>query len=170
MGFPTMAMEYSVGRASRASIASSYGKLEPKGTKWHIGSVFGIIGNYLLMMFYTTVAGWMIYYVWRMASGAFEGATAEVVGNMFDNMLGEPVTQVGWMTVSILLGFGVCALGLQKGVERIRALRPQYVCSGLRGLHNLQQPAASRFAAVRAVLHQPPRLGLGQLHCGVQSG
>ena len=121
MGLPTMAMEFSVGRASRASIACSYGKLEPKGAKWHIGSVLGIIGNYLLMMFYTTVAGWMIYYVWRMASGAFEGATAEVVGNMFDNMLGEPVTQVGWMTVTILLGFSVCALGLQKGVERLAA-------------------------------------------------
>ncbi len=144
MGLPTMAMEFSVGRASRASIACSYGKLEPKGTKWHIGSVFGIIGNYLLMMFYTTVAGWMIYYVWRMASGAFEGATAEVVGNMFDNMLGEPVTQVGWMTVSILLGFSVCALGLQKGVERITKVMmcSMFVIMIALAIHSVMLPGA----------------------------
>lgn len=119
MGLPVMAMEFSVGRASRASIACSYRNLEPKGTKWHIGGPFGAIGNYMLMMFYTTVAGWMLYYVWRTATGAFDGATAEQVGEMFNGMLAEPGTQVGWMTLAILMGFGVCALGLQKGVERI---------------------------------------------------
>ncbi|MBQ7087876.1 MAG: sodium-dependent transporter [Clostridia bacterium] len=119
LGLPIMAMEFSVGRASRKSAARSFHELEPKGTKWHIYSYFAMIGNYLLMMFYTTVCGWMIAYFVKMAMGEFVGATTEQVGNIFGALVSSPVQLIVWMVVSVVLGFGVCALGLQKGVEKI---------------------------------------------------
>lgn len=119
LGLPIMTMEFSVGRASQKSVAQSYRVLEPKGTKWHWAGNVAVIGNYMLMMFYTTVAGWMLYYTFQMAGGAFEGLAPDAVGGMFDTMLSKPSIQVGWMGIAVLLGFGVCALGLQKGVERI---------------------------------------------------
>ena len=119
LGLPIMAMEFSVGRASRKSAARSFHELEPKGTKWHIYSYFAMIGNYLLMMFYTTVCGWMIAYFVKMAMGEFVGATTEQVGNIFGALVSSPVQLIVWMLVSVVLGFGVCALGLQKGVEKI---------------------------------------------------
>ena len=119
LGLPIMAMEFSVGRASRKSAARSFHELEPKGTKWHIYSYFAMAGNYLLMMFYTTVCGWMIAYFVKMAQGQFVGATPEQVGNIFGTFVSSPSQMVFWMAVSVVLGFGVCALGLQKGVEKI---------------------------------------------------
>lgn len=118
-GLPIMVMEFSVGRASRKSIAVSFHELEPKGTKWHWYSWFGMAGNYLLMMFYTTVAGWMLIYVVKMATGAFEGLTPTQVGEVFSGMLGDPMMMFIAMTVVILSGMAVCAQGLQNGVERI---------------------------------------------------
>ena len=119
LGLPIMAMEFSVGRASRKSAARSFHELEPKGTKWHIYSYFAMAGNYLLMMFYTTVCGWMIAYFVKMAQGQFVGVTPEQVGNIFGTFVSSPTQMVLWMTISVVLGFGVCALGLQKGVEKI---------------------------------------------------
>lgn len=119
MGVPIMAMEFSVGRASRSSIATSFHKLEPQGSPWHWYSWFGMAGNYMLMMFYTTVAGWMICYFVKMARGDFVGADAAGVGAQFDGLLANPVTMLIYMTLVVLIGMGVCSLGLQKGVERI---------------------------------------------------
>ena len=121
-GLPIMTMEFSVGRASRASIATSFKKLEPKGTKWHIFSYFGVLGNYLLMMFYTTIGGWMLLYFVKMLRGEFVGATAEQVGTIFSEMTAQPVTMSFWLIVVVLLGFSICSLGLQKGVEKITKL------------------------------------------------
>ncbi|MBQ4515903.1 MAG: sodium-dependent transporter [Clostridia bacterium] len=118
-GLPILTMEFSVGRASRASIATSFKKLEPKGTKWHIFSYFGILGNYLLMMFYTTVGGWMLLYFVKMAQGEFVGADTAKVGSIFAEMTTQPLVMLFWMVLIVLLGFGVCSLGLQKGVEKI---------------------------------------------------
>ncbi len=119
MGVPIMAMEFSVGRASRSSIATSFHKLEPQGSPWHWYSWFGMAGNYMLMMFYTTVAGWMICYFVKMGRGDFVGADAAGVGAQFDGLLANPVTMLIYMTLVVLIGMGVCSLGLQKGVERI---------------------------------------------------
>lgn len=119
MGLPIMAMEFSVGRASRRSVAVSFHTLEPKGSKWHWYSWFGMAGNYMLMMFYTTVAGWMIYYFVKMARGDFVGVDAAGVEAQFGAMLGRPGIMLIFMILVILLGMGVCALGLQNGVERI---------------------------------------------------
>lgn len=119
LGLPIMVMEFSVGRASRQSAARSFHVLEPGGTKWHLYSCGAILGNYLLMMFYTTVGGWMLSYFVKMAKGTFTGLNPEAVGNVFNEMLSNPVEMTFWMVVTTLLGFGICSMGLQKGVERI---------------------------------------------------
>lgn len=119
LGLPIMVMEYAVGRASQRSIAVSFQRLEPAGSKWHWYSYFGMAGNYLLMMFYTTVAGWMICYFFKMLKGDFVQKTPEQVTGIFGEMLRNPGTQIFWMLIVIILGFLVCSLGLQKGVEKI---------------------------------------------------
>lgn len=118
-GLPIMAMEFSVGRASRKSVAASFRELEPKGTKWHIFSYFAMAGNYLLMMFYTTICGWMFSYCVKMARGEFVGATTEKVGEIFSNFTANPTALVFWMIVAVFVGFFICSLGLQNGVEKI---------------------------------------------------
>ena len=119
LGLPIMAMEFSVGRASRKSVASSFRELEPKGTKWHIYSYFAMAGNYILMMFYTAICGWMIAYFFRMAKGDFVGATTEQVSQIFQNLTASPTEMLFWLIISVIIGFGVCSLGLQNGVEKI---------------------------------------------------
>ncbi len=119
LGLPIMVMEFSVGRASQKSAARSFHVLEPEGTKWHIAGYLAMAGNYLLMMFYTTVGGWMLFYVYKMLRGEFVGATPEAVGSIFNDMLGDPGAMTVWMLITVLLCFGIYSLGLQNGVERI---------------------------------------------------
>lgn len=119
LGLPIMTMEFAVGRASRKSCASSFQVLQPKGTKWHWYGGLGLAGNYLLMMFYTTVAGWMLAYVVKMFAGQFKGASSEAVGAVFDNMLANPIEQGLWMVAVVLIGFFICSLGLRNGVEKV---------------------------------------------------
>ena len=116
---PTMIMEFAVGRAARRNMGLAFHILEPRGSKWHWGGKVALIGSYLLMMFYTTVTGWMLYYCWYMASGALSGLDAAGVGTFFGATLGDPVAQVVGMTLVVLMGCGVCAMGVQKGVERV---------------------------------------------------
>lgn len=119
LGLPIMVMEFAVGRASQKSAAVSFDVLEPKGTKWHWYKWGAMAGNYLLMMFYTTVGGWMIAYFTKMLAGEFTGKTPDEVGAVFNGMLGQPVYMGIFMLITIALGFGICSMGLQKGVERI---------------------------------------------------
>ncbi len=119
LGLPIMIMEFSVGRASQKSAARSFHVLEPKGTKWHWQSWACMAGNYLLMMFYTTIGGWMLAYVFKMLSGEFEGLDAAGVEGVFNGMLGQPGYMTVWMIVVVLSSFFICSFGLQKGVERI---------------------------------------------------
>ncbi|WP_195377001.1 sodium-dependent transporter [Anaerotruncus rubiinfantis] len=119
LGLPIMVMEFSVGRASQKSAALSFHVLEPKGTKWHWYSYGAMAGNYLLMMFYTTVCGWMIIYFFKMAAGEFSGKNPEEVGAVFNAMLAQPILMTICMITVVLIGFGVCSMGLKNGVERI---------------------------------------------------
>lgn len=119
LGLPIMVAEFSVGRASQRSAAKSFDVLEPKGTKWHLYKYGAIAGNVLLMMFYTTVSGWMFYYLYKMAVGGFVGLDANGVGAIFGNLLADPVTMTGNMLLVVITGFSVCYMGVQKGVERI---------------------------------------------------
>ena len=119
LGLPVMTMEFAMGRASQKSPARIYHQLEPKGSKWHWHTWFAVAGNYLLMMFYTTVAGWMLKYFVDMCMGAFEGLDAQAVGVHFSNSLASPVTEILYMAIVVIIGFAICLAGVQNGVERV---------------------------------------------------
>ena len=122
LGLPIMVAEFAVGRASVRSAAMSFDVLEPAGTKWHLYKYGAIAGNLLLMMFYTTISGWMLYYIYLMVSGRFEGLDAAGVGQVFGALLADPATMAGYMALMVALCGGVCYLGVQAGVERITKL------------------------------------------------
>ncbi len=119
MGIPVMTMEFAMGRAAQKSPVLMYQELEKPGQKWHIHGYTSLAGNYLLMMFYTTVAGWMLQYFVEMLRGSFEGLDADAVAAWFTGMLESPARQVGYMAVIVCVGFAVCMIGLQKGLERV---------------------------------------------------
>ena len=120
MGVPVMSMELAIGRRSRKSGAEGFREIEKKGSKWHIVGYTSIIGCYLLMMFYTSVAGWMISYFWKFLSGSFSSSMDKsVVSSVFFNMLSSTSDSLVFMTLSVVIGMGVCALGLKNGVEKI---------------------------------------------------
>ncbi|MBP3204978.1 MAG: sodium-dependent transporter [Lachnospiraceae bacterium] len=130
MGAPILTMELAIGRASRKSVVLGYKELEPEGSKWHLHGWICILGCYMLMMYYTTVSGWMLHYMLKFVSGTFHKAVAaeaaqdvaavtNVVGNIFDGMLASPAQMLGYMAVTVLMGITVCSLGLQKGIEKV---------------------------------------------------
>jgi len=120
LGIPVMTMELAVGRASQRSIASSFDVLEGKGQKWHWMKYMGVGGNYLLMMFYTVIAGWVVNYFVKYLTGSIMSAgTAEELMGVFGSMVGDPVATVIMTVATIVISFAVCAIGLQKGVEKI---------------------------------------------------
>ena len=120
MGIPVLTMELAVGRASRKGAIGSYHVLEKPGHKWHIHGWFCVIGCFLLMMYYTTVSGWMFGYFAKFATGTFNGVTdAAGVGAVFGDMLANPWEMILWMGIVVVLGFLVCSFGIQKGIERI---------------------------------------------------
>ena len=119
MGVPMMTMEFAIGRASRKSPLFSCKELEKPGQKWHLHGWAAFAGLYLLMMFYTTVSGWMLHYFYLTASGAFVGQSVEGVGSLFGEMVSNPLVMGGWMFLVVAIGFIVCSLGLDKGVEKI---------------------------------------------------
>ena len=120
LGIPVMTAELSVGRASRRSIATSFDVLERKGQKWHWMKVLGVFGNYMLMMFYTTISGWFVVYFCKYLTGSIMvSTTAEQLGGVFGSIVTNPGLNIGVTALVILTCFGVCAMGLEKGVERI---------------------------------------------------
>ena len=120
MGVPVLTMELAVGRASRKSAVLGYKALEKPGSFWHLHGWAAMAGCYLLMMYYTTVSGWMLSYFFQFLTGSFDsGMQAEDIGNAFGNLLASPGRMILWMAIIVLLGFWVCSFGLQKGLERI---------------------------------------------------
>lgn len=119
VGVPILTMEYAIGRASRKSAVCAYQVLEKPGSKWHAHGPVAMVGNYVLMMFYTTVSGWMICYFARFLTGEMQGLDPQGVGEAFTAMLGNPGLMAFWMLVIVAAGFAICSVGLQKGVERV---------------------------------------------------
>lgn len=119
MGIPVMTMEFAMGRAAQKSPVKMYQEIEPKGSKWHWHRFPALAGNYLLLMFYNTVAGWMLQYFVYAAEGKFNGASPEVIDGLFNGMLANPVMMTAFTALIMLIGVGACLLGLQKGIERI---------------------------------------------------
>ena len=119
LGLPIMVMEFAVGRASQKSAALSFDVLEPKGTKWHLYKYGAMAGNYLLMMFYTTIGGWMLLYFFKMAFGQFEGMDSTQITESFSGLLNQPVLMTVFMILVVVLCFAICSMGLKNGVEKI---------------------------------------------------
>lgn len=119
LGLPILCMEFAVGRASRKSPVKAYQALEKPGQKWHIHGYLTLAGCYLLMMFYTTVAGWMLHYFFLTITGRFEHMESDAVAGVFSEMLERPATMAFWMILVVAVGILVCIIGLQKGLERI---------------------------------------------------
>ena len=121
LGYPIIVCEFAVGRGSQKSCATSFRKLEPKGRRWHYNGYIGMAGCYLLMMYYTMVTGWMLYYFFRYLTGSLtsQSMTTEQVSSYFSNMLASPGTMILFMIIAVVLSFAICSLGLKNGVERI---------------------------------------------------
>ena len=145
LGFPVLVCEFAVGRASRKSCAASFRALEPEGSRFHHYGPFGMAGNYLLMMFYTAVAGWMLCYFWKSLMGDFVPAmTTQEIEAQFGALTAAPGRMLFWAVLTILISFGICALGVVNGVERVSKV----MMTGLLGLivvlavHSLTLPGA----------------------------
>lgn len=119
LGVPVLTMEFAIGRASQKSPVKFYQELEPKGSKWHFHGYVSLVGNYLLLMFYTSVAGWLLQYFVDTTSGAFEGLDTVGIKAAYESMLAEPVPLIIYAGISILLAVGVCSFGVKNGLERI---------------------------------------------------
>jgi NSS family neurotransmitter:Na+ symporter len=119
VGVPVLTMEFAVGRASQKSVVGCYQELEKKGSKWHLHGYVALFGNYVLMMFYTTVSGWMLSYFYRFLRNDFKGLGPEAVAEEFSGMLADPYGMAFWMAVIVIGGFLICSFGLQAGVEKI---------------------------------------------------
>lgn len=119
VGLPIMVMEFAVGRASRKNMGAAFHALEPKGSKWHVFGCFSLIGSYVLMMFYTTVAGWMMAYCWYIGRGELAGRSPGQIADFFKAMLGDPHSMIFWMACTVAIGFVVCGMGVRNGVERV---------------------------------------------------
>ena len=120
MGVPVMSMELSVGRKSRRSGAEGFRVIEKQGTKWHVIGYISVIGCYFLMMFYTSVAGWMLSYFWKFLTGSFSSSMDKnAVASVFSDMLASPSDSLVFMAITVVIGISVCALGLEKGVEKV---------------------------------------------------
>ena len=119
LGLPIMTMEFAVGRASQKSPVKAYYALEKPGQKWHIHGYITLIGCYLLMMFYTTVAGWMLHYFYLTAIGKFTGLDSDAVASQFNTMLSQPQVMGFWMVIIVIAGILICSIGLQNGLEKV---------------------------------------------------
>lgn len=119
LGLPIMVMEFAVGRASQKSVAGSFELLEPKGSKWHLYKYFAVSGNYLLMMFYTTIAGWMLIYFFKTLFGSFTGLDIQQVASVYEATTADPLMSMAAMVFVVLLGMFIVSRGLQNGVEKV---------------------------------------------------
>lgn len=119
MGAPILSMELAMGRASRKGVIKAYKSLEPKKSKWHIHGYICMLGCLLLMMYYTTVSGWMLNYAFKFATGQFAKVTNDGVENVFNTMLNSPTQMLTFMGISVIVGIIVCSFGLQNGIEKI---------------------------------------------------
>ena len=130
LGLPVMVMEFSLGRASQASPIGIHHKLQKPGQKWHWHGKMALAANFLLMMFYTSVTGWMLYYFIKFLKGDMTSISDKVSSAQFANMLGNPWIMVGFMAIIVVLGFLILSFGLQKGVESVT----KYMMIALLGL------------------------------------
>ena len=146
LGFPIMVCEFAVGRGSGLGTAKCFDELEQNGSSWHNFKWGAVVGSYLLMMFYTMVGGWMLYYAYRMASGKLSGLDADGISGAFGQMLESPGTMSFWMIVAVFVSLGVCALGLQNGIEKITKVMMTllFILIVVLAIHSVTLPGAMK--------------------------
>ena len=146
MGVPVLTMELAVGRASRKSAVLAYKNLEPYGSKWHIHGWFAIAGAYILMMYYTTVSGWMVSYFMKFAVGKFDNISMDEVDSVFVNLLSDPEEMMICMMLTVLLGFLVCSFGIQKGLEKVTTAMMTVLLALIiiLAIHSISLPGAAK--------------------------
>ncbi|SFB74258.1 sodium-dependent transporter [Butyrivibrio sp. YAB3001] len=145
LGVPILTMEYAIGRSSRMSILSALKKLEPKGTKWHVFGYFAIAGNYLLLMFYSVVSGWILRYFVLSVTGAFDGQSTDEIVGIYQKMMDSPIILIGFMAITMVITISVTSIGLEAGVEKITKIMMIaliIIMLGL-GIRSLTLPGAS---------------------------
>jgi NSS family neurotransmitter:Na+ symporter len=149
LGIPIMTMEFAVGRSAALSAAKAFHTLEKPGAKWHNFSYAAMFGNYLLMFFYTTVSGWMLAYLVKIAKGDLAGLSPDQVGGAFGAHISNPGVLTMWMIIVCLLGFGICAAGLVNGVERIGKVMMLglFVIVGILAIRSITLPGAGEGVA-----------------------
>ena len=130
LGIPVVTMELAVGRSSRKSVLRGFETLEPKGTYWHLHGWVCLIGSYILMVYYTTISGWMVDYFWKFFNGSFVGASPDRVADIFGQMVSSPAELMFFMGLTVLVGFTVCAGGVQGSLEKVT----KFMMLGLLGL------------------------------------
>ncbi len=167
MGIPVMTMEFAVGRASGQSAVLGYKKLEKEGQKWHLHGWICNLGCYMLMMYYTTVSGWMLAYAWKFITGTFDGMSTEQVSEVFTNLLDNPVEMVLFMGITVVFGFAVLSFGVQGGLEKVN----KFMMLGLLALivvlagHSLILPGAKEGVAfyLKPNLASARQVGIGHV-------
>lgn len=130
LGIPVVTMELAVGRSSRKSVLRGFETLEPKGTYWHLHGWVCLIGSYILMVYYTTISGWMVDYFWKFLRGSFVEASPGRVADIFGQMVSSPMELMFFMGLTVLVGFAVCAGGVQGSLEKVT----KFMMLGLLGL------------------------------------
>lgn len=130
LGIPVVTMELAVGRSSRKSVLCGFETLEPKGTYWHLHGWVCLIGSYILMVYYTTISGWMVDYFWKFLRGSFVEASPGRVADIFGQMVSSPMELMFFMGLTVLVGFAVCAGGVQGSLEKVT----KFMMLGLLGL------------------------------------
>ena len=130
LGIPVVTMELAVGRSSRKSVLRGFETLEPKGTYWHLHGWVCLIGSYILMVYYTTISGWMVDYFWKFLRGSFVEASPGGVADIFGQMVSSPMELMFFMGLTVLVGFAVCAGGVQGSLEKVT----KFMMLGLLGL------------------------------------
>ena len=167
MGLPVMTMEFAVGRASRKSAVEGYKALEPKGSFWHLHGWVCIAGCALLMMYYTTVSGWMLLYFVKFLTGSMGAFSVDEIGNVFGAMLGDPVQMGIAMAVTVAAGFAVCSFGIRDGLERISKIMMACLLVLIIGLagYSMTLPGAGAGLAfyLKPDLSEVQRIGLGNV-------
>ncbi len=170
MGAPVLTMELAVGRAGHGSAGTAHRALEPKGSKWHLHGWACLIGCCVLMMYYTTVSGWMLAYFFRFVKGTFTGLAADAVSGVYADLLADPFEQIVWMAITVLLGFFVCSRGLQNGIERIGKwmMGALFVLILVLAVHSFCAARRGRGPGVLPAAGLEPcrRNGHWQCHCG----
>ncbi len=170
LGVPVMTMEYSIGRATRKSILSAYKQLEPKGSKWHIMGYFAIAGNYVLLMFYSIVSGWILYYFCLMISGRFIGAGTEEIAAEFENMMASPSILLLFMLITMVITVVTCSVGLQNGVEKITKIMMMSLIAIMivLGINSLRLPGAAEGISfyLKPNFENVEKVGLGNVVYG----